>query len=415
MKIEQVKTADLVPYLNNAKKHDRKQIENVAASIRKYGFVQPIVVDRNDEVIIGHCRLMAAKLLGLDEVPCLRAEDLTDEQVKELRLIDNKTNESPWDVELLQIELESLDLGDFDFDWGIPKKDDEVVEVPVPEDVESITGSGECWHIGDHILLCGDSTNPDHVRSLMGDELADCVCTDPPYNMGYQGAGRTPKAKRERNKILNDSLPDDEFDIFLAAVYRNMAEVMKDKAAFYVFYKELGHAAFIRALQGSGLTFKQELIWVKNQLVMGGAQYQNMYEPCLYGCKGKNPKWYTGRKERSVIESVDLMSDAELRATIKELTEREATDIIRERKTQVNDLHPTMKLVRLIAKLLNNSTAKNDIVLDLFGGSGSTLMACEQMGRKCRIMEMDPHYCDVIVRRWEDFTGRKAYKEERHV
>lgn len=249
----------------------------------------------------------------------------------------------------------------------------------------------------------------------MDGEEADCVCTDPPYNMGYQGAGRTPKAKRDRNKILNDSLPDDEFDIFLAAVYRNMAEVMKDKAAFYVFYKELGGAAFLRALMGSGLTFKQELIWVKNQLVMGGAQYQNMYEPCLYGCKGKNPKWYTGRKETSVIESVDLMSDAELRATIKELTEQTATDIIRERKTQVNDLHPTMKPVRLIAKLLYNSTAKNDLVLDLFGGSGSTLMACEQMGRRCRIMEMDPHYCDVIVRRWEDFTGRKAYKEERHV
>lgn len=415
MKIEQVKTADLVPYLNNAKKHDRKQIQNVAESIRRYGFVQPIVIDRNDEVIIGHCRLMAAKLIGLEEVPCLRAEDLTEDQVKELRLIDNKTNESPWDVELLQAELETLDLSDFDIDWGIPNKEEEVVEVPVPENVESNTGGGECWRIGDHILLCGDSTNPDHVRFLMGDDLADCVCTDPPYNMGYQGAGRTPKAKREKNKILNDSLPEAEFDRFLQAIYRNMAEVMRDKAAFYVFYKELGQAAFIRALHGSGLTFKQELIWVKNQLVMGGAQYQNMYEPCLYGCKGKNPKWYTGRKERSVIESVDLMSDAELRATIKELTEQEATDIIRERKTQVNDLHPTMKPIRLIAKLLKNSTVKNDVVLDLFGGSGSTLMACEQMGRKCRIMEMDPHYCDVIVKRWENFTGRKAYKEERHV
>lgn len=140
MKIEQVKTADLVPYLNNAKKHDRKQIQNVAESIRRYGFVQPIVIDRNDEVIIGHCRLMAAKLIGLDEVPCLRAEDLTEDQVKELRLIDNKTNESPWDVELLQAELETLDLSDFDIDWGIPNKEEEVVEVPVPENVESNTG-----------------------------------------------------------------------------------------------------------------------------------------------------------------------------------------------------------------------------------------------------------------------------------
>lgn len=248
----------------------------------------------------------------------------------------------------------------------------------------------------------------------MDGEEADCVCTEPPYNMGYQGAGRTPKAKRDRNKILNDSLPDDEFDIFLAAVYRNMAEVMKDKAAFYVFYKELGGAAFLRALMGSGLTFKQELIWVKNQLVMGGAQYQNMYEPCLYGCKGGSPRWY-GRKEKAVIESVDFMSDEELRDKVRELTELTSTDIIRERRIRPNELHPDVKPVRLIAKLLYNSTAKNDLVLDLFGGSGSTLMACEQMGRRCRIMEMDPHYCDVIVRRWEDFTGRKAYKEERHV
>lgn len=142
MKIEQVKTADLIPYINNAKKHDRKQIENVAESIRKYGFVQPIVIDRNDEVIIGHCRLAAAKLIGLDEVPCLRAEDLTDDQVKELRLIDNKTNESPWDVELLQAELESIDLSDFDIDWGIPQSKDEIVEVPVPEVTESITRGG---------------------------------------------------------------------------------------------------------------------------------------------------------------------------------------------------------------------------------------------------------------------------------
>ena len=140
MKIEQVRTADLVPYLNNAKKHDKKQIQNVAESIRKYGFVQPIVIDREDVVVIGHCRLAAAKLIGLEEVPCLRVEDLTEEQVKELRLIDNKTNESPWDVELLQVELEDLDLGDFDFDWGVPKKEDEIVEVPVPEAVESITG-----------------------------------------------------------------------------------------------------------------------------------------------------------------------------------------------------------------------------------------------------------------------------------
>lgn len=227
--------------------------------------------------------------------------------------------------------------------------------------------------------------------------------------MGYEGAGRTPKDKRKKNKIVNDNLPKEEFEKFLLAIYRNMHDNMQDGASFYVFYKELGEGVFCRLVGESGLTFKQELVWVKNQLVLGGAKYQNMYEPCLFGCRGNSvKKWYGGRKNRSVIETVDLMDEEELRAAIKELLDDMTPDVIRERKVIVNDLHPTMKPIKLLAKLLRNSTEHGDTVLDLFGGSGSTLMACEQIGRKCRMIEYEPRYVDVIIKRWEDFTGRKA-------
>lgn len=239
--------------------------------------------------------------------------------------------------------------------------------------------------------------------------FADLVITDPPYNMAYEGAGNTPESQRRKNKILNDKLPDDEFEKFLTASYSSMNYAMRDGASCYVFYKELGKGVFITAMESGGLTFKQELIWVKSQLVLGGSKYQSIYEPCLFGCKGNSVKfWYAGRKERSVIESTDLMNEFELRIAIKELFESIETDIIREKKQLKNDLHPTMKPVKLLAKFIKNSSKKGDTVFDLFGGSGSTLIACEQLNRQCRIMELDPKYCDVIIKRWETLTGEKA-------
>lgn len=227
--------------------------------------------------------------------------------------------------------------------------------------------------------------------------------------MGYEGAGGTPKKQRSKNKIKNDNLPKEEFERFLLSVYQCLSERMRDGASFYVFYKELGEGTFIRLLEAAGLTFKQELIWVKNQIVLGGAKYQNMYEPCLFGCKGKSVKgWYGSRKNRSVIEHIDLMGEDELRDALRDLLDGLGTDIIREKKVLVNDLHPTMKPVKLLAKLLRNSTRYGDCVLDAFGGSGSTLMACEQIGRTCYMMEYEPKYVDVIIKRWEGFTGKKA-------
>lgn len=416
MKIINKKLAELVPYEKNAKKHDETQIANVAESIRQFGFVQPIVIDRNGVIVIGHCRALAAKKLGMEEVPCVVVSDLTEDEINALRIVDNKTNESPWDFDLLSAELPEIDLSGFDFDFGIgadaEEESAEVVEVDVPdfdEDKEPTAKFGQIYQLGNHRLMCGDSTRSDMFEQLVGGAEIDCVCTDPPYNMAYEGAGRTPKERRKKNKIANDNLPKEEFEKFLLSVYKCLQERMKDGASFYVFYKELGEGVFIRLLEEAGLTFKQELIWVKNQLVLGGAKYQNIYEPCLFGCKGKSVKsWYGGRKNRSVIEHIDLMNEEELRNALRDLLDSLDPDIVREKKVLVNDLHPTMKPIKLLAKLLRNSTKQGDCVLDAFGGSGSTLMACEQIGRSCYMMEFEPKYVDVIIKRWEDFTGEKA-------
>ncbi len=227
--------------------------------------------------------------------------------------------------------------------------------------------------------------------------------------MAYEGAGKTPKAKREGNKILNDKLSDEDFKEFLAGFYACVFFALNDEATFYVFYKELGKGVFISELEKSGLTFKQELIWVKNQIVLGGSRYQNMYEPILFGYKGKTPATWNGkRNQTSVIEDINLMNEIELREALRELIATLETDVVRERKPLRNDLHPTMKPIKLLAKLIRNSSNTSDIVLDFFGGSGSTMMACEQLGRKCYSMELDPKYCDVIVKRWETMTGKKA-------
>ena len=416
MNIESRLLADIVPYAKNAKKHDNRQINNVAESIKQYGFVQPIVIDRDGVIVIGHCRALAAKKLGMKEVPCVCVDDLTPEQVNALRIVDNKSNESEWDFDVLPDELAELDFDGFDFDFGIgadaEEESAEVVEVDVPdfdEDEEPTAKFGQIYQLGNHRLMCGDSTRSDMFEQLLGGAEIDCVCTDPPYNMAYEGAGRTPKERRKKNKIANDNLPKEEFEKFLLSVYKCLQERMKDGASFYVFYKELGEGVFIRLLEEAGLTFKQELIWVKNQLVLGGAKYQNIYEPCLFGCKGKSVKsWYGGRKNRSVIEHIDLMNEEELRNALRDLLDSLDPDIIREKKVLVNDLHPTMKPIKLLAKLLRNSTKQGDCVLDAFGGSGSTLMACEQIGRSCYMMEFEPKYVDVIIKRWETLTGEKA-------
>lgn len=421
MKIVSVSLQDLKPYENNPRLNDNA-IDSVANSIKEFGFKVPIVITKDNVIVAGHTRYKASLKLGLKEVPCIVADDLTEEQIKAFRLADNKVSElAEWDFEKLNIELSNIDLDMSLFDFDVKElsveidKHKEVEEdnFNVEETLEEISTPtvkrGQLWKLGNHFLLCGDSTNKDDVKKLMNGNKANLVLTDPPYNMNYSGAGNTPKNKRDDLKILNDNLSDDDFELFLINVNKALSDVMLDGASFYIFYKELGKGVFITSLEKGGLTFKQELIWLKNHLVLGGSKYQNIYEPCLFGCKGESIAiWNGGRKQTSVIDSIDMLNDIEVRNTLRELIETLDVDVIRENKQMVNDLHPTMKPLKLLARFIKNSSNVNDIVLDVFGGSGSTLITCEQLDRQCFTMELDEKFCDVIIKRWEDLTGKKA-------
>lgn len=380
MDIKQMKLADLIPYQRNAKKHDKKQIDNVAESLRLYGFVQPVVVDADNNIVIGHCRCLAAKKLGLEEVPVVKREDLTPEEANKLRLLDNKLNESDWDFSLLAEDLETLDFSDFDIDWGIPESAlaKDVIEDDVPEideDAEPIARRGDIYQLGNHRLMCGDSTSADDVKKLVDGSLVDLLLTDPPYNVDYEGGTGM--------KIMNDSMDNDSFRKFLKDAFSAANEVMKPGAVFYIWHADSEGYNFRGACMDVGWKVRECLIWNKNSLVMGRQDYHWKHEPCLYGWKDGTHLWASDRKQTTVID-MDRPAKA--------------------------DIHPTMKPVGLFAYQLMNNTKPCDIVLDLFNGSGTTIMACEQTGRYARCMELDPRYVDAAVERWEKFTGQKAIK-----
>lgn len=379
MNIESRLLADIVPYAKNAKKHDNRQINNVAESIKQYGFVQPIVIDRDGVIVIGHCRALAAKKLGMKEVPCVCVDDLTPEQVNALRLVDNKSNESDWDFDLLADEIPGLDLSAFDFDWGLPEITEEVIEDEAPEvdeDAEPIAKLGDIWQLGRHRLMCGDSTSIEDVEKLMAGQLADMLLTDPPYNVAYEGK------TKDRLTIQNDSMDNDSFRHFLRDAFSSADAVMKQGAVFYIWHADSEGYNFRGACFDIGWKVRQCLIWNKNSMVMGRQDYQWKHEPCLYGWKeGASHLWASDRKQTTVIDY--------------------------QRPTKA-DIHPTMKPVGLFDYQIKNNTKGGDIVLDLFNGSGTTIMACEQNGRVARCMELDPRYVDACVKRWENFTGEKA-------
>ena len=380
MKIVRKQLAEITPYAKNAKKHSRQQINNVAESIKQYGFVQPIVIDRNGVIVIGHCRALAAQKLGMTEVPCICVDDLTPEQVNALRLVDNKSNESDWDFDLLKDELPELDLSAFDFDWGLPEdQTEDVIEDEAPEvdeDAEPIAKLGDIWQLGRHRLMCGDSTSIEDVEKLMGGQLADMLLTDPPYNVSYEGK------TKDRLTIQNDSMDNDSFRQFLRDAFSSADAVMKQGAVFYIWHADSEGYNFRGACFDIGWKVRQCLIWNKNSMVMGRQDYQWKHEPCLYGWKeGASHLWASDRKQTTVI------------------------DYQRPAKA---DIHPTMKPVGLFDYQIKNNTKGGDIVLDLFNGSGTTIMACEQNGRVARCMELDPRYVDACVKRWENFTGKKA-------
>lgn len=387
MNVQQVKIEKVKPYDKNPRKN-KAAVDYVANSIKEFGFQQPIVVDKDMVVIAGHTRLKAAKKLKLKEVPVVIADNLTEEQVKAYRLADNKTAEkAEWDFDLLTDELLSLQELDFDmeqfgFDFDF-SEDEEAVEddnweADVPE--EPISKRGDIWVLGRHRLMCGDSTEAADVALLMDGNKADMLLTDHPYNVDYTGKA----SELETRKIENDKMEDSAFQDFLTSAFENAAENMKAGGVFYIWHADSEGLNFRVACKKAGFQVRQCLIWNKNAMVMGRQDYQWKHEPCLYGWKdGASHLWASDRKQTTVLEF---------------------------EKPQKNNLHPTMKPIKLFDYQIKNNTKGDDIVLDLFGGSGTTIMAAEQNGRRGFVMEYDPKFVDVIVDRWEQFTGMKAKK-----
>ncbi len=422
LRVKWVPVGEVRPYPGNPRRNEAA-VDAVAASIREFGWRQPIVVDADGTIVCGHTRYKAAQALGEERVPVTVAADLTPEQVAAYRLADNKVGElAEWDEGLLALELDGLqgfDMGRFGFDLGDmglmgdePDLDSVVEdEAPSPDEVVCRCKPGEVWVLGDHRVMCGSATSAEDMGRLGGGALSRLLLTDPPYNVSYQGA------TADALTIENDSWGSDaEFVGFLRDAFSNAMALMEPGAAFYIWHADTQRANFQRACAEAGMSVRQCLIWNKGSLVLGRQDYQWKHEPCLYGWKEGAAHYFTdSRRETTVVEdSPDLDSmkkDELLRWAKAVLSERRACTVIDCEKPARNGEHPTMKPVRLMAYLVGNSTRPGDTVLDCFAGSGSTLVACEQMGRRCLAMELDPRYCDVILTRWEAFTGRRAERE----
>ncbi len=383
LKIEYIDTEKLIPYINNPRINDNA-VDVVAASIKEFGFKNPIIIDKENVIIAGHTRLKAAKKLGLEEVPVIRVEDLTENQVKAFRIADNKTAEfAEWDFELLKIELEGLDDEFTGFDMkeldDMFPDDTEVIEDDFDEELPEnpISKRGDIWLLGRHRLICGDSTKAEIYEKLMEGKKANLCVTDPPYNVKY-----TAGSENER-KIKNDNMEDKNFYEFLLASFKNIFNSLDDGAAAYIFHADTEGLNFRKAFKDAGFHLANVCIWVKQSLVLGRSDYQWQHEPILYGWKptGKH-RWYADRKQTTIWNF--------------------------DRPTK-SELHPTMKPVPLVAYPIRNSSMSNCIVLEPFAGSGSTLIACEQLGRICYAIELDEKYADVIVKRYIEYVD--SYEE----
>ena len=394
MNIEKIDISVLIPYARNARTHSDEQIAQIAGSIKEFGFNNPVLIDKDNGVIAGHGRLAAARKLGLKEVPCIRLEHLTETQRKAYILADNRIAlNSGWEAELLSLELselldggvnlESLGFDADEIDALLNKIEptegltDEDATPEVPE--EPVTKPGDVWILGKHRLMCGDSTSIQALEALCQDQAVDMWLTDPPYNVAYEGK------TKDALKIQNDSMDDEQFRQFLRDSYVAADAVMKPGAVFYIWHADSEGYNFRGAAQDAGWKVRQCLIWKKQTMVMGRQDYHWKHEPCLYGWKdGAGHLWAADRKQTTILEFDRPSRNAE---------------------------HPTMKPVALFEYQMLNNTKGGDIVLDSFGGSGTTLIAAEKNGRIARLMELDPKYCDVIVKRWQDFTGKQATLE----
>ena len=388
--IEHLSLETLIPYARNSRTHSDEQVAQIAASIREFGFTNPVLVDGDGGIIAGHGRVLAARKLTLAEVPCIRLAHLTEAQKRAYVIADNKLAlNAGWDNELLAVEFEELEALGFDLNLTGFTQDEidalkpELLEPGLTDEdavpavqPDPISKPGDVWLLGKHRVMCGDSTVIDAVETLMAGGLADQLVTDPPYNVAYTGK------TKDALKIQNDSMSDENFRQFLRDAFVAADTVMKPGAVFYIWHADLEGYNFRGACMDAGWKVRQCLIWKKQTLVMGRQDYHWKHEPCLYGWKdGSGQLWASDRKQTTVLEF--------------------------DRPTS-STLHPTMKPVEY--QVLNN-TKGSDVVLDLFGGGGSTLIACEKTGRHARLMELDPKYVDVIVRRWQEFTGKTAKHE----
>jgi len=380
--LERLGTSVLIPYINNSRTHSDEQVNQVAASIKEFGFTNPILIDEDSGIIAGHGRLMAAKKIGLDEVPCIRMIGLTESQKKAYVIADNQLAlNSGWDLDMLKLELQSLEEMDFDVDL-LGFDDDFLDGLLEPEIADGLTDEDDCpeppekpvsvlgdiWQLGNHRLMCGDSTSIDAVDRLMDGQKADMVFTDPPYGVDYQGINNDDKA----------GLPD-----LLDGVFANYLSVSKIGASIYVFHSDKNSHIF-RECFNKYFYFSSMVIWVKNSLTLSQTDYQSQHEPCLYGWMDNGThSWHSDRKQTSVW---------------------------RFDKERVEG-HTTPKPVELVAYGIGNSSKGGDCIIDLFGGSGSTLIACEKINRNARLMELDEKYVDVIIKRWQDYTGKLATLE----
>lgn len=396
MQIVYKKVNELIPYINNSRTHSEEQVNQIVASINEFGFTNPLLIDEKDNIIAGHGRLLASKKLKMEEVPCIVLSGLTEAQKKAYIIADNKMAlNAGWDDELLKIELENLKELDFDLEligFNVDELEDifqaeeeqEIVEddfdIEPPEEPKAKLG--DIYQLGNHRLMCGDSTSEEDVAKLMNGVKADMVFTDPPYNANY--SSRVDINRRKPwGGILNDKMNYDDFDNFLIDLNSTLYSVLKENSSIYECI-DWKHYSQVESIFKEAFNHKYTIIWNKNYFGLG-TYYRTKYEMILFGCKGEKLNVWNGNHDEM--------------------------DVWDEDREKVNNyVHPTQKPLTIPARAIKNSSNVNDNILDTFGGSGSTLIACEQLNRNCYMMELDPKYVDVIIKRWEEFTGKKAIK-----
>jgi DNA modification methylase len=430
--VEMIAVDALAPYARNSRTHSAAQVQQIAASIREFGFTNPVLIDHEAGIIAGHGRVLAARRLKMETVPCIRLSHLSESQRRAYVIADNKIAlNAGWDDELLALELGSLKEAGFDLGLtgfsgdeltlllgdieaeGLTEDD----AAPDPASDRHVSRLGDIWLLGDHRLMCGDSTILDQVEALCAGALMDCCWTDPPYNVAYEA---------KAGKIANDDMADDAFKAFLLDAFGSAWAVMREGAPIYVAHADTEGLNFRGAFAAAGFKLSGCLVWVKNALVLGRSDYQWRHEPILYGWKrGAAHQWFGGRAKTTVMQAADMPisvgadgsvlienGGATIRISGENLhVEELVSSVIRAEKPRRSAVHPTMKPVGLVLGMLKNSSQRGDLVLDLFGGSGTTLIACEKIGRQARLMEFDPRFADVIVKRWQDFSGREASLE----